>query len=397
MVKTNGVVKKYYLFNHPKLDILFLGLFIVICPISTALSGIVGDRSLSNYVAIIYCLLSLVRLLFLRKIRIIKECIIVYIYLLYAIVSFLWNSFFLFDWYFVTFFFTVAIVFLSSLLDYTDEDYHFLNWCIVVSFIVSLLAFVFNIHHLYAGRILITISSTMDPNDFGGGLSLILSYLLFQLSKTKRKLLILPILIVALMMIMTGSRGSIIMFLSAIIVWLFFIRGRIKVIHIVLFFVIIAISIFFVEKFLPDTIIERLSVGALITDQGSGRLGIWKAAWQRFSQFNRIQVLFGSGHGSFANTVAYRPGGRLIPYRAHNIFVNELIEGGIVGELLLVLCLMKLLIRSYKNRNLLGFLIIVCFIVEGLSLDVQAYRIMSLAFFYAILPEKSKQSVLVYE
>jgi len=393
MVKTNGVVKKYYLFNHPKLDILFLGLFIVICPISTALSGIVGDRSLSNYVAIIYCLFSLVRLLFLRKIRIIKECTIVYIYLLYAIVSFLWNPFFLFDWYFVTFFFTVAIVFLSSLLDYTDKDYHFLNGCIVVSFIVSLLAFVFNIHHLYAGRILITISSTMDPNDFGGGLSLILSYLLFQLSKTKRKLLILPILIVALMMIMTGSRGSIIMFLSAIIVWLFFIRGRIKVIHIVLIFVIIAISIFFVEKFLPDTIIERLSVGALLTDQGSGRLGIWKAAWQRFSQFNRIQVLFGSGHGSFANTVAYRPGGRLIPYRAHNIFVNELIEGGIVGELLLVLCLMKLLIRSYNNRNLLGFLIIVCFIVEGLSLDVQAYRIMSLAFFYAILPEKSKQSV----
>ena len=381
--------------NKPSIDIVFLGLYFVLLPISTALSGIIGSSSLVNYLSVLYCFFAFFRLLIGNRIVFRKRCFFVYLYLTYVLFSFVWNRFFVFNWYFFTFTLSFLIVMLSSLFDYTDSDYVYLNKCVTVSFAVTILTFLFNINHLYGGRIQVAITSTMDPNDFGGGMMLILSFLLVQLSKTKKYILIIPICFVGFMIVLTGSRAALLMFIIAILAR-FMLTGGIKNVIKALVAVLVLVLLFvLIERFLPPEIVERLSLSRLMEDQGSGRVGIWKAAFARFGTFNLLEMLFGTGHGSFAQTVNYYAGYRDTPYMAHNMYVNELIEGGIIGELLLICCIISLIRNAHLNKNMLGILVIICFAFEGISLDIQSYRVLSVAFFFAMLPNRDRGKLVI--
>ena len=116
-----------------------------------------------------------------------------------------------------------------------------------------------------------------------------------------------------------------------------------------------------------------MNIEDILQTGGSGRTGIWEAAINRFFASNPLKKIIGYGHGSFQRIVNYEGDfGRAS--QSHNMFVNEIIEGGIVGLVLLLLCFYSQLKETKKHRNYFGFLLLIGFMMEGISLDAQVFR-----------------------
>lgn len=362
------------------------GIYLLLLPISTALSGIIGTVSLLNYIAVIYILFSLMELLYYKTATIFKSTFAIYVYMLYSLISCIWGAGFSLNYYFVTFAISFAILLCSTTKRYSPYEVQWLHRMIVLSSVTVIVATILNIHHFYAGRIVITLSSTMDPNDFGCGTCIIFAALLMKLYEEKKGRMITMLLLIGVLVavILTGSRGALLMCIVEFVAWLLLFmkksRGRI-----VLLAILVVAAIYVFSGTLSNELTSRLSLQAVLSSGGTGRVNIWKAAISKFCNSDFFHMLFGYGHGSFATAVNYHGGGRDYAYMSHNMYINVMIEGGIIGTVLLLLAIYQCLRLAKKNLNYCGLISIVGFSITALSLDVQSYRIFPIAFAVAMI------------
>ena len=147
---------------------------------------------------------------------------------------------------------------------------------------------------------------------------------------------------------------------------------------------------------LDSYMLNRLDIfGSLRSDGGSGRLQIWDAGFQKFKDSNVLQQLFGHGFGTFPNVVHYIAIGHTKPYEAHNIFIDCLITGGIVGCALLLTAFISAIVLNYKSKNIFGVLATIALLVASMALDLQNYKAFALVFavssIFSQCSEKSNQ------
>lgn len=372
--------------NRVKLSSYILALFILLLPISTALSGIIGNISLLNYIALIYFACSAFEIISSGYMRIKKAYWAIYAYMAYALLSCLWNSVFSFTFYFTTFAISFVLLLFSTCRTYSQKEVELLRKAFLLSSIVVIGATLLNINNTYAGRIIIRIKSTMDPNDFGCGTCIIFAALLVQFSKKRSFLPAITLIGIFVSVIFTGSRGALLMCITELIIWvaLYRKRGRWKT---VLLGVLVVFAIYLFATSLSDELLSRFSIIRVLRSGGTGRTKIWIAGIRKYINSDVIHMVFGYGHGSFPKTVNYYGGNRTYPYEAHNMFINAIIEGGLVGTAFLITAVIQCLKTAYANKNFLGVIALLGFVVTGLTLDVQSYRVFPIAFFTAVFFE----------
>lgn len=381
-----------------RFHIKFFALYIILLPIATSLSGMIGSISFLNYVAFAYILTALINQRFRLRIR--SSAKSIYFYLLFFTISMLWNAYLTIDWYIVTTLMNSVITLIALSDTYSTEEINLLKKSFLASLIMCALLTLINIKSIFAFRLTIVLFSEMDPNDFACGLLIIVSLLLEMLSKREKpKTAILALGMTAIIILFSGSRGAMLMF-AGMFAWWFIITFRNqKFTSIVI--IVLGVSFFAIASaFLPAFLQGRLNLGDLVSGGGSGRLKIWQSAFVKFAESNPLRMLVGYGYGSFDKAVNYIAEGHIEPYRSHNIYVNALIEGGIVGVLLLVSMFFCSYRVAKKNNNLMGKLSIVGLAIAGISLDLQAYRIFAVVFIIAIIchnkrREKCKKKVVI--
>ena len=182
--------------------------------------------------------------------------------------------------------------------------------------------------------------------------------------------------------------------LCIIFVWVLSLKGRVKYMILLAMCAAVALLLFCAEYGIGPSMLSRFSISALLSNGGTGRLDIWKAAMRYYVSQDSFHMILGNGLGSFAESVRYVAIGNDYQYVSHNMFVNTLIEGGIVGLSLLISCFVTLYIHAIKNKNLLGVLAVTGFIVSGLSLDVQSYRTFAIAAAMALIWRKNDCDIL---
>lgn len=176
-----------------------------------------------------------------------------------------------------------------------------------------------------------------DPNHTAAALLLPFSLLLSAAISAKRPKLIihlLPLAIMFLAIVLTGSRTGL-LGLAVASVSLFFMyfgsqpQQRARIVG---FVALGAIAIWQLWPMLPAELLQRFVLAEVVAGGGAGRLDIWEAgiaAWLAnpilgygFGSFGAVQTLW-AGH---LNT-------------AHNIYLQALVELGVLGPLLLVAAL----------------------------------------------------------
>lgn len=384
--KIQNNVENVSLTGKIKISSYIFAVYLVLLPLSTGLSGIIGNISLMNYIAVLYIIFVCGDLFRKRTIVIQKSLRIIYIYFFYTIISSLWNTNFTFDWYFTTFATTVLIFVFATLNTYSYREIELFIKAVIISSLLVVAVSVFNIIVYHNYRLFITISSTMDPNDFACGLCLIISVYIFMLMTKKKSLWTgIVLAIIFIIILLTGSRGAVLMVLGMISYWIVTSSKSRRFKNIIMLGILALFVYIFMADTMTEYLLDRFQISSILDTQGSGRLIIWKNAILKFRDSNLIRMIFGYGHGGFKNAVHYIAIGHSSAYESHNIFINALIEGGLVGLILLISSFCKVIRCAWKHNNIIGQLCTIGFLLEGLTLDAQSYRIFAVAFVFAVI------------
>ena len=364
------------------LSVYWLALYFLVLPIGTALSGLVGDISVLNYIAVGYLVFAITDCR--ARIVLRRRFCFVYAYVFYAMFSFLWSGVYQFDWYVATFVINALILVFALSRSYSEKEKDLLKKAILLSGVICIIISLFHISSALEFRLYITLTSTMDPNDFACGLSVIIAYLLLRLQKQRGVLNLLMLLALLGIIILSGSRTAMLMCALMIALWVAvsFVQGK-RIANpklTMLIMLAVPICVLLLIGTLPAYLLDRMDISSLFKDNGAGRFSIWKAALREFATSNPLHMLVGHGHGSFRTAVNYIAPGHTEPYYAHNMFVNALIEGGLIGLGFLLLAFAQGFKWSYKKKNIVGLLCLAALAIEGMGLDVQTYRIFPIAF-----------------
>lgn len=173
---------------------------------------------------------------------------------------------------------------------------------------------------------------------------------------------------------LTGSRGGLISILSAIGIYIItFSKDKKKYIAAkIICFVFVFIAINVILDNLPKELRVRFSFDNVADSGGSGRIELWANAIDMFKNANIFTEFFGYG----TNTVAYNMA--ILKYSrvnvVHNIFLETLVELGIVGLIIYSVAIFLFAKKAFQNEDKFAFSVIVCMIVLSLSTSIYAFK-----------------------
>lgn len=371
-----------------------LALYVAFLPIATGLTGLIGSISPLNYIAALYFVVSFAELLRHPHPLFKKEFFLIYLYFAYTAASFLWNGDKQIEWQLTTFLTTALLFAFAAGHGYNEKELKLFVIASLVSIAIvfAVVAANFPTHSI---RMVVRIVETMDPNDFGCGLCVVIAMVMTMSLEKKNRWMLLVLVLLFMTVILSSSRGAMLMVTVMTLWWIGAATAKKKMwvplIPIALGSLLaIAVFVLFPEKFnLSEKtikyIVGRLNPVVLLKDGGAGRTEIWRAALDTFLHSTPMRMLFGNGHGSFVQTVHFQFTSKTYLSEAHNMYLKALIEGGIVGLLLLLSAFLQIFIYSIKRHNLWGTLAVIGFAVEGISLHAQVFRVFAWAFIVAAI------------
>ena len=240
----------------------------------------------------------------------------------------------------------IVTVFFSTELSQKEED--IVDKCWIIAGIVCIVLYVFGDKTAvgeYGSRTSMMIMGTAtDPNEFASVFIVPLSLIMFNiLNKKGSKSFQLVIMLLALYcVLMSGSRGALFATFIALLVTLIQ-SGKVNVKTVIIIgiacLLVFAITIRYIIPMIPDDVLTRMSLKALLKDGGSGRGDLWTDAMRKIWSGSEIRMIL--GYGQYGLTV----GTKGVSQTMHNQFIQQLSNYGIVGLLFYIL----LIYRSYKS------------------------------------------------
>lgn len=239
----------------------------------------------------------------------------------------------------------IVIVFFSTGLSSKEENV--VDYCWIISGVICIFLYIFEDKTAvgnYGSRTSMTIMGTAtDPNEFASVFIVPLSLVLFNIlnKKGSRPFQICVMLLAFYCILMSGSRGAFIATTIALAVTLMqSSKTNRKSILIILAigFLVLILLIRYILPLIPDDVLTRMSLKALLEDGGSGRGALWSDAIRKIWTGPSLRLIF--GYGQYGLTA----GTRGVSQTMHNQLIQQLSNYGIAG---LVLYL-SLILKSYK-------------------------------------------------
>lgn len=366
------------------MDLFFQALvysYIILLPIGTGLSGRwTGNISFMNYVILGIILTWLGLVIAGEPTKVKKTSIFTILYFFYTIISLGWSDSPKITWYITTNIFNGVLFFVLSSYVWNELKMKRINSCFYISQFIVYIVVLMNLETVFIYRLSVKVFSTIGIGDFAIGLCLLTAFWMSNAVNGKNtNLIVLSYVCVILnlfIILLAGSRGGMVMFFAMSVVWIFS-DNSFKGLKLILLISVIAIYFVIVLvglHYLPDVIQQRMTLQAIIDSRGSGRFNVWMLAYDRFITSDILRALFGHGFNSFAPEIAYGKHGGRLDLMAHNVIIQTLIEGGILGLLLLITMGMSQLKTAWKRKDAFLVICLTGLFVAGLSNDVQVTR-----------------------
>lgn len=229
-----------------------------------------------------------------------------------------------------------------------------------------------------ARQVLTLFGQQNDPNNCAAFLLVGITLGLYSATIERKKLMVngLIVAINIYALLLTSSRAGFLT-LGAIIVCIVFLpqpnqeqelKKAIQKILLIVLIIVIAVAL--VQRFLPQTNIDRL-LNWNEYESGSGRDIRWERAIQLFMQ----RPLFGWGWGGYNTGVG----------AIHNTFLTSLCDIGVIGTLLFVIPIFMVAIEALRQGNVLSFLILVTGVLPAFVLDAINKRFFWNAIVFSIM------------
>lgn len=240
----------------------------------------------------------------------------------------------------------IVIVFFSTKL--SKEEENVVDLCWIVAGLICIILYVFGDRTAvgeYGSRTsMIIMGTATDPNEFASVFIVPLSLLLLNILNKKGPWTLQIVIMVAALycVLMSGSRGALIATAIAMLIILVH-SGKVNIKTLLIIVVagsfVLFISFQYILPLIPDDVLTRMSLEALLKDGGSGRGDLWTDAIRKIWNGSIFRMLF--GYGQYGLTV----GTKGVSQTMHNQFIQQLSNYGIIGLLLYMI----LIYKSYKS------------------------------------------------
>ena len=149
------------------------------------------------------------------------------------------------------------------------------------------------------------------------------------------------------------------------------------------------IGLMIVMQYLNPEVLERFSPDYVEENGTTGRKDIWIYLIHLFLQSSPLRELFGYGAGvtSFVNRMNTRMAGHV----AHNLWVDELITGGLTGLFLLLLIHAVFMYTAIKCRDTFTIAAFMGFLIMCLNLSITSYKPMWNCMILIMLINKNRK------
>ena len=249
------------------------------------------------------------------------------------------------------------------------------------------------------GRLTIrTAANEVDQNYLIGYLIYIIPFSIEQLFTKRRYLSFAPVVAVYVIVIMAGSRGGLIAALVATVIsisgMLFENKGHLgnHAAPIILAGLGAALGLMLVMQYLNPDVLERFSPDYVEENGTTGRKDIWIYLIHLFLQSTPLREVFGYGAGvtSFVNRMNTRMAGHV----AHNLWVDELVTGGVIGLFLLLLIHAVFMYTAINCRDTFTTAALMGFLIMCLNLSITSYKPMWNCMILIMLINKNRKKRL---
>lgn len=247
------------------------------------------------------------------------------------------------------YFLNAALFICMSVVSYNERELHLLEQIQPILLAVITLLVLLD-RGSWSGRTTLTIlGQANDPNYFVG-------YLIFPLAVTMKRIVesrwrLLYMLLAAgavYTVFLSGSRGGLLAVLVTIAAFGLFYPGRLrnKLAVLIVFFVSVLLLWFAVRPFLPELIVDRMSLDSVVSTRGTYRVDIWLSMLKEIKE-GSWQIFFGRGLQSMHPMVL---DGRPYNVVAHNHYIQVMYDQGMIGFLLFGALVVACLVRCAKKR-----------------------------------------------
>lgn len=232
----------------------------------------------------------------------------------------------------------------------------------------------------YEGRIYLSGIIQEDPNYlcayFLFGISVTLNIMLDSKILKKRLFAVAELIVYIYIIVGSGSRGGLLAVLAcSSIVFFSYQNGKNIIKSItkkIAITIVVCSAIFVASSLISGEILQRFALETLIESNGTGRFGLWRDALNAFSDSDILRQLFGYGTAS-AQAITW-----LFPFERHNvfhnIFIEVLLELGVIGLIAYVLHIFSMINFVFKRKEYFAFSVVASMLILSLSTSIAAFK-----------------------
>lgn len=358
--------------NIKKAYVFFLCVYLISLPLSAMSIGALGSGS--KLIALLPVLLAVTRA---KRVYINTPIKLYFIYIvicgisvLYSLDTTLASSKF---WSLLLLFLLLAS---SCCFSFNSRDTEKLKQALVWSSRIScLLCLMFN--NFVEGRLSFQNGVfSEDQNYFCAYLAFGIIYAVEKLldneAKKRHKIIALIEVVVYLSVaLLTGSRGGMIALLFGIVLFILLSNNKVISLKTIFTVAIISIALYIGTQFLSDDILSRFTFQNVRETGGTGRTVIWSKALYMFKQSSILRKMFGQGIG---NTItAWSHYGIYEMHVCHNMFIESLIEIGLVGLVAYTSTIFSFMKSAfYRQKYAFGVIVVMFFL--SLSTSISTFK-----------------------
>ena len=349
-----------------------LGLYFFLLPLNAINIGTIG-----SVLKIIALLPILFGILSVRTIRIGNLIKSYFFYLFISALSLVWTISFSETFSrCVSYFQFFALMLIAGCINYRAREIAFLKRSLAAASLASAVVILI-FGEFIQGRLWLTGVLKEDPNYF-------CMYLVFGIIYNLQRLMIKDKLykkIVSILLlfgymaiiVLTGSRGGLIAILVAIIAYVVFNNGKFISAKKIVIFSLVALSIVLAINMLSSRLIrERFTLDSVLSTGGTGRFEIWEQGIKLFTGGSLFNQLFGYGAATVKS--AFINNGFPIASVMHNLFLENLVEIGIVGFIIYLVMIIAFFKKSYNNSDRFSFAVIFGMIALSISTSIYTFK-----------------------
>ena len=275
----------------------------------------------------------------------------------------------------ISYFLLWALLFSGAFFQYDTEDVQKIKTALMWSSRLTVIT-IFFFAEMRNGRLwLDTENFSEDPNymcayfTFGvvGTLQV-----LTQKNDPKRKVFaIIELIIYLWVVLLSGSRGGLLAILASAIAFLLFYSKK----HFtkkVIYLIISGALLLWLLNYLPEELRLRFTVEDVAEDGGSGRVDLWEQAIDLHINSNVFRMFFGYGTATVMRCFELKGYARQLV--VHNMFLETLVELGLVGFILYSVAIISFIRAAWKQTDKFAFSVIIGMFVMSLSTSIYTFK-----------------------